>query len=423
MRMLQTGAADGAGALLDRVLAAVPDHPDALHFAGVLAQHQGRTAEAIVLMRRSLALVPSQADWWSNLGIALRAEARLDAAIDAFERAIALDPRHANAHSNHGVVLRALDRHDESERAYRTALAIDPAHADAWTNLGILLNARGATREASACFSRALTLRPRHPDTRRLLALAHCTLGEIEAATRILQEWLDEAPGHPVATHLLSACSGRDTPPRASNAFVQQTFDGFAATFEAKLARLAYRAPVLVGAALEDAGLVPAAALDVVDAGCGTGLCGSILAPYARHLVGVDLSAGMLAHARQKGLYHALVQEEITAFLTRRVCAIDVIASADALVYVGALDEVVAAAARALRPRGRFVFTLERLDDGLAVEYRLEPHGRYSHAAGGVARRLEHAGFAVEIQEAELRMEAGTPVSGLVVLATLRASR
>lgn len=416
--MLQTGALDGAGALLERVLAAVPDHPDALHYAGVLAQQQGRTGAAIALIERSLTLRPTHADWWSNLGIALRSDARLDGAIGAFRRAIELDPRHANAHSNLGVLLRASGLVDDAERAYRTTLELQPTHVDAWTNLGVLLDGLGRSAEAAACFSRALTLRPRHPNTRRLLVVAHCALGQIDAATRILREWLDEAPGDPVAQHMLAACTGVAVPSRASDAFVTQTFDAFAATFEAKLARLAYRAPSLVGAALADGGLVPGAALDVLDVGCGTGLCGPIVSPYARRLVGVDLSAGMLAHARRKGLYHELVQEELTAYLGRHARAFDLIVSADALVYVGVLDDVVENAARALRPGGRLVFTLERLGDRAGVDVRLERHGRYGHARAHVEQLLAAHGFAVELQEAELRLESGTPVAGLVVVAT-----
>ena len=46
---------------------------------------------------------------------------------------------------------------------------------------------------------------------------------------------------------------------------------------------------------LAHAGLDASRSLDVLDAGCGTGLCGPLVAPYARRLVGVDLSEAMLA--------------------------------------------------------------------------------------------------------------------------------
>jgi SAM-dependent methyltransferase len=96
----------------------------------------------------------------------------------------------------------------------------------------------------------------------------------------------------------------------------------------------------------------------------GPGLCGPLIAPYAARLVGVDLSGGMLAHAREKAVYHALVQEELSEFLRDNVGAFDLIVSADTLVYFGALDEVFGRAAAALRPNGLLVCTLERLGVG-----------------------------------------------------------
>ena len=56
-----------AEAVYHRVLEVAPDHPDALHFAGVLAHQQGRSDQAIALIERSLAIVPGRADWHSNL--------------------------------------------------------------------------------------------------------------------------------------------------------------------------------------------------------------------------------------------------------------------------------------------------------------------------------------------------------------------
>src|SRR5580765_8535459 len=73
-----------------RVLETVPDHPRALHYAGVLAHQQGRNDEALALIERSIALVPDQADWCSNLGIIFQSDNRLDSAIDSYRRAIVI---------------------------------------------------------------------------------------------------------------------------------------------------------------------------------------------------------------------------------------------------------------------------------------------------------------------------------------------
>jgi predicted TPR repeat methyltransferase len=399
-----------------RVLETAPDHPRALHYAGVLAHQQGRNGEALALIERSLALVPDQADWCSNLGIVLQSDERLERAIDAYRRAIDLDPGHANAHSNLGVLLRATGQPVEAEAAYRAAIRLNPEHVDAYTNLGILLNGLKRTEEASACYCKVITLRPKHREARKLLALAHCTLGEIGEAVKIYQDWLEEEPADPIARHMLAACTGRDVPERASNGFVETTFDSFASSFESKLERLSYRAPALVASMLEASGLAPSQRLDVLDAGCGTGLCGALVAPFARRLTGVDLSEGMLAHAKEKNVYHELTKAELTGYLRDHAEAFDLIVSADTLVYFGDLNDVIAAFAQALRPNGLAVFTLEHAAGDVA-DYRLELHGRYSHARGYVERVLASCGLQPTIVQADLRMEAGLPVPGLVIRA------
>jgi predicted TPR repeat methyltransferase len=415
----KNGQLADAEAVYRKILALVPDHADALHYAGVLAHQQGRSDEGAALVRNSLAIAPDRADAYNNLGIILKGCGRFEQAVDAYRHAIRLDPGHANAHSNLGVLLRAQGKVVDAEAAYREAIRLEPDHIDAYHNLGVLLASLKRTREAVTCFCKVTTLSPRHPETRRLLALAYCTLGEPDKAVRIFEQWLEEEPEHPVAQHMLAACSGRAVPGRASDAFVETVFDDFAASFDAKLAQLSYRAPQLMAAMLADAGVAPAKALDVLDAGCGTGLCGPLLAPYARRLTGVDLSGRMLAQAREKHVYDDLVHGELTAYLQGLDEAFDVVVSADTLVYFGAIEAVVGAAARALRPGGRLIFSVEEAGDGEAeAGYGIRPHGRYVHTTDYVERVLSAARLQADVVRAELRMESGAPVAGLVVRAT-----
>jgi predicted TPR repeat methyltransferase len=415
----QNGQLTPASELYRGILEVAPDHADALHFSGVLAHQQTRSDEAVALIERSLELEPARADWYSNLGNVLQDRLELDAAIGAYRRAIELDPSHANAYSNLGVVLRAKGSLREAEAAYRAAIRIDPEHSDAYHNLGVLLNAEERSHEAALCFSKVITLRPRDPEARRLLGIAHCNLGEVDKAVAVFEEWLDEEPDNPIARHMLAACSGRDVPPRASDAFIETTFDSFADSFDAKLGKLLYRAPALVAEMLKRSDLETSTSLDVLDAGCGTGLCGPLVEPYARRLVGVDLSERMLARARQRDVYDELVRGELTAYLADCSGTFDVIVSADTLVYFGPLDTVVTAAARALRPSGRLIFTVEELTGaGPEAGYSLSANGRYRHGREYVEGVLAKAGLDSEIVEAELRLEAGEPVAGLVVLGT-----
>jgi predicted TPR repeat methyltransferase len=168
---------------------------------------------------------------------------------------------------------------------------------------------------------------------------------------------------------------------------------------------------------LDDAGLEASKSLDVLDAGCGTGLCGPLVARYARRLTGIDLSAGMLAQARGKQVYDELLQVEITEYLRGRRDAFDIIVSADTLVYFGVLEDVIAAAAGALRAGGLFAFTLEHGTGESGPGFRLEMHGRYTHARAYVERLLVRSGLEPEIVSADLRLETGVPVAGLVIRA------
>jgi predicted TPR repeat methyltransferase len=415
----QRGQLDEAERVYRKVFEVVPDHAGALHYAGVLAHQQGRSEDGIALIQRSLAIEPNQPDCYSNLGIVLRALGRLDDAAAAYRHAIALDPDQANAYSNLGIILRAQGSVVDAEAAYRTAIQLNPNHIDAYHNLGVLLSSLKRTKEAVICYCKVTTLSPRHPEARRLLALAYRTLGEHDKATEIFEEWLAEEPDNPVARHMLAACSGREVPQRASDAYVEKVFDDFASSFDSKLAHLSYQAPQLVAAMLADSGLQPTKSLDILDAGCGTGLCGPLIAPYARRLVGVDLSGRMLARAREKGVYDELVKAELTAYVRQFREAFDVIVSADTLVYFGGLEDVFAAASVALRPEGMLIFSVEEAAVPVTT-YCIESHGRYGHARSYVEAALSEAGFDTEIVCAELRMESGSPVEGLVVRGTRR---
>ena len=217
-------------------------------------------------------------------------------------------------------------------------------------------------------------------------------IGEVDEAVKILEEWLEEDPGDPIAQHMLAASTGLNVPMRASNAFVEKTFDAFAASFEAKLESLSYRAPEIVAAALADTGLAADGRFEILDIGCGTGLCGPLLRPYASRLIGIDLSAGMLALAREKDVYTDLQQCELTEFLRGRHEAFDVMVSADTLVYFGDLLEL-------LRSRSRRTATLRvaRLHARTCCrrrQYRLptgttrslQPHSRIREASAHPVR-------------------------------------
>ncbi|HEX6842548.1 MAG TPA: tetratricopeptide repeat protein [Stellaceae bacterium] len=399
------------------VLAAEPDHPDALHFLGVLKHRQGASEEAVALIRRALALAPSP-DLHNNLGNVLLQSGEPEAAAAAYRRVVELRPDDAAAHHNLGIALQAMDQPAEAEAALERAIELEPRQALFHYSAAMLWLRRGVPEMALPLLQVALALDPKFSQAHLARIRAIRRMGnQPGVALKAVTEWLTLEPDNPMAQHFRAVFSG-EVPPRASDAFVRHIFDKYAASFDTHLGRLAYRAPQLLQAAIAPVIGEPRAALDILDAGCGTGLCGPLLRPFARRLVGVDLAEAMLTKARERDLYDELSAGELTAFIAAQPHSYDVIVSADTLVYFGDLAAVTHAAAGALRAGGVFAFSLERSAQATDLGYRLEDHGRFSHHPDYVRRILTDAGLAVTSMEAATpRNEGGVPVDGLVVVA------
>jgi predicted TPR repeat methyltransferase len=412
---------DEAEVALTDLLRRWPEQPDALHFLGVLRHTQGRSDEGVALIRQALQLVPNHVGAWNNLGNVLVESQRLTEAVDAYRSGVAAAPAHpaaADALSNLAVVHRKRLQWSESEAACREALALRPDFVEAWYNLSQALMGQGKVRDGLLANSKAITLSPRHLQARDQVIRALVLQGEREQAATLYREWLAEDPGNPVVQHQLAACLGENQPERASDAYIEQVFDSFARSFDAKLEKLDYRAPQLVADALRQVAGAPQAALDIVDAGCGTGLCGPLLRPWARKLAGCDLSVGMLTQARSRGVYDQLHKAELVYYMDTQPEQFDAVVSADTLCYFGGLRAPVAAARRCLRSGGWLIFTVEALPDGDALPHKLQTSGRYTHAGAYLRSTLADAGFGeIELRAEMLRQEASLPVAGWLVTA------
>lgn len=421
VELQRTHRLDAAETLFLRILDAVPGHPDALHYLGLLKFQRGRPDEAIDLLEQAIAGAPDFADFHGNLGNVLTALGRLEAAEASHRRAIALDGTRADFHSNLGVLFRVAGQGGLAEAEYWRAIELDPKHFRAYNNLGMLYAARDDIKSAVQYYCKSITLMPQHPDGYKLLGLAYYSTGQLEEAAEVFRQWLERHPEDPIARHMHAACSGRDVPERAGDDFIVETFDRFAESFEEQLQqRLNYRAPQLIVDAVQRYLPPPAKQFDILDAGCGTGLCGPLIAPWATQLVGVDLSVGMLHKAEGKGCYHRLYRVELTEFLNtpQESAGYDVILSADTLCYFGPLDAVSVAARQALRARGLFVFSVENAGDKAPEGHLLNPHGRYAHTEPYARSCLSQSGFNVlAVDQVVLRTEGGMPVNGLVVVA------
>ncbi len=297
----------------------------------------------------------------------------------------------------HGAaVLRSMGEWAHAEAALRDLLGQYPEDVGALEALASLLGETGRPAEAEQVHRRLHDLRCRK-------------LGVPEAARES------------AVSFLAAARTGEAQPARADEAFVTALFDDYAPRFDDKLRGvLAYRAPELLADVAREA-LGERRELEVLDLGCGTGLAGPLLRPLARRLTGVDLSAGMLERARERGVYDELLTGEITRVLGELTGAYGLIAAADVLTYFGALEPVFEGVARRLAPGGVFAFTVEK---GTEPGYRLASTARYVHHADYLRECARGAGLRPAVwREGVLRTESREPVHGHVVALALEPAR
>lgn len=421
-RLLANGHLDRAEGMLGKVFEILPDDPDALHLCGALRDMQGRPAEALPLIERSITLKPDDPGRWNELGNVLSKLDRRNDAIVAYQKSIDLagETQIAAAAYNNLGRMRMSDDIAAAERAFRRATELAPEFAYAFYNLSqVLIELDRVVEGVDAC-GRAIVLMPQNAPREHVgRALIH--LGHRQEAIAHYEKWLAEKPDDPVIKHHLAALLQPDYADRASDGYVESVFDGFAASFDAKLAQLDYHAPERVCDALCEIFPVAVSSLDIADAGCGTGLCGPLMKPWARRLCGFDLSGGMLSRAEARADYTDLHKAELVTFLNEHPAEFDVVISADTLCYFGRLNEAMQASAAAVRPGGYVIFTVEALDDD-GTPHQLLPSGRYAHSLAHVSAAAHAALLQVfAIKRIALREEGGRPVIGWLV--TLSKSR
>lgn len=323
---------------------------------------------------------PNDAEAWFMLGALSGQMGRLTETVEYCQHAVTLRPDYAEAHYNLGQAYKRLGMPHKAETSFRRVVQINPGYAEAWDNLGYLLQELGKAEEAVQCYREALRLRPDFAGTRYLLAAQ------------------GQAP----------------VPERAPAEYVRGLFDNYADRFERHLTDvLECRIPQHLEQAVNHVLGAGTGQLNILDLGCGTGLCGTWLRPHARRLCGVDLAPRMLAKAREKKVYDELLDEDVVQSLRKHEQDLDLIVAADVFPYIGDLGLVFQATQSALKPGGLFAFSIESQEQTEA--YVLRQTDRYAHSPGYIGKLAEtHGMLEVSRNAVILRKHKGEPVAGFI---------
>lgn len=230
LREMQAGRLDRAEAACLGVLAAEPDHPDALDLLAFVRFQRGDLANALAAAGRAIATRPADArarfnramihetagddekagaDYAEacrldpanlaariNLGGLLLRHDRLEEAAAYLSEALRLDPRAAAAHECLGIVRQRQDRMAEALTALRQAAALAPGTPRVEANLARVLLENGEAEEAALRFGWAASSDPKIPDYAAGQAAALMRLGRWAEALTATDRALAAQPGH-----------------------------------------------------------------------------------------------------------------------------------------------------------------------------------------------------------------------------------
>ncbi|MDX5362952.1 MAG: tetratricopeptide repeat protein [Pseudazoarcus pumilus] len=382
------------------------------HFDEGLAHFgAGRLQAAAESFEAALQLAPGRPSVLGNLGITLFRLGRLQRATDILQQAVQADPAHAEARVCLGLAHELLGHWEAAAEALERGLVDFDAGAGAWLALGRALGRSGRLNDALRALDHAVAQEEYLAEAWSVRGNVLRDMGRLQEAAESFRRAIDAGADPELHRYYLAASQG-DTVVAPPRCFVESLFDEYSADFDEHLVdKLGYRGHEQLLQPLLDKGRRYRHALDL---GCGTGLCGALMASHADAVDGVDLSAAMLQQARKRGAYRRLAHDDLTSFLAAQQDSADLVVAADVFIYVGALHEVFAQVRRVLAPDGVFAFTLERATT--AQGFQLLPTLRYAHSEDYVrSLAAQHGLSVIDIVTAGLRADQAETLQALYV--------
>ena len=398
-----------------RALRLDPMHLDANYLLGTLYAEQRDLAKAMKFLKQAAEINPRSHMIQNNLGNIYQLSKQFDKAIDCYRRALDIEPRMPEVQNNLGNIYKYHRQFAEAEECYRRVLLFCPDFVEGYCNLGMVLSGQNKFQEAIENFRKALELSPSFKEAYEGLGICYSELGDREQAIACFNRYLDLDPGDNSEVKLrLARLNAGEIPKHYPAAVMLTTYERKAQNWDAdiQLPGKEFLGPQHVREVLEELKLMQTRQLDVLDIGCGTGVCGEYLRGYAKHLEGVDLSPHMLAQAQKKGHYDKLECADAIAYMQGCDRTFDLIIASGVLILFGDLLPVFQAAARLLKPDGLFVFTLYRSEtEAVMVRYNLH----FAHSAAYVREMADSAGLQLVLLEQKVHeFDQGEPQPGWI---------
>ncbi|MEV4050301.1 tetratricopeptide repeat protein [Amycolatopsis sp. NPDC049688] len=179
---------------LETVLAAAPDHLEALEVRVRTLGTMNRPDEAAAAARKALEVHPDAAELYVAWGEALAEAGRFTAAVEKFDQALELEPEYVEAHYRKFGALNDAWRHDEVCTLAEEAVRQLPGASRLYLSWGVALNERQDFAGALAKFEHAAELDPQRSLYHRWRATVLSHLDQDTEALEVLRTALAAIP-------------------------------------------------------------------------------------------------------------------------------------------------------------------------------------------------------------------------------------
>lgn len=329
-----------------------------------------------------------------------------------YKKALEHNPQNLAAHTNLANLLFRQNRVAEALEEYRQAIIIAPEKPELTYNLGVVLKSTGNYEQALTLMFQAYYDSPEYDDWALGIAETLTLLAEKESqkAQVISKNWLDKMPQNTVARHINAVLNDRLSD--CEKEYNRLLFDYFAADYEKTLSNIKYSAVNKI------ADLDADFRGKILDLGCGSGLVGQRLKSPQNSFTGVDISARMIALARQKNVYEEFYEGDIVEYLSRHKNNLSpIIIAADVFCYFADLCSIFE-----LCYPSKLIFSVE--SDTKTKDYKIYATGRVKHNPRWIKEKLKKVGYKnIYTENLVLRQENGVDVDGVLFVADVQVPK
>lgn len=408
---LKINQSDEAEKLLEQALICSPGLPMLLSHLGIAYLQNKNFSGAEICFKKVLESQKDDIEAMNNLSLALYSQQKREESLACLLAVLEVDAHHARArylcgkilceeklyeeadlHFNYlvsfseealpNIIKTALD-HDQllmAKKYIEIFLAKNPDDVEMLYNLAVIESRSNLPLSAAHYYQTLLKIEPDNFSALNNLAVVYLEQNNIPAAKYFFERALVVCPQDVSVRYTLAAINGKQDYDQSPAEYVSELFDHYADHFEKHLVQgLGYETHRQLFELFDKNKPTDfKGKLDILDFGCGTGLCGALFKSFSKHLIGIDLSKNMLTIAEQKQCYDELVVMDGIQYLKEANKNFDLIIAADVFPYIGDLELLFSACLKSLTYEGYLLFSTEMTEN---EDFFMQKTGRFAHSS------------------------------------------